>query len=274
MDKNFNEKDLNEKECPYCGGGIEFSINDKIIKCPYCNKEIDVSRFNPETIIKTEEKHYDVKGKTNVVYHGDKLKRREIFFMGVMIVLVIIGTIYFGINMKRDYDISSKYEEISSKNIDYDFLNNLHEKSKKKVEEEASSLNTFHIVSNTIYKSYIYNTQKINSKGYNKENDLFDVLKVIYSNGSEQVEVYQCVSHNGIFIKDGVISFEKDDPTYFLKEMSLGSIQKGTFNDLKVEFNDNEFVYGSKNFNEIYDYIMNREEWDKWNYYSILEIDG
>ena len=107
-----------------------------------------------------------------------------------------------------------------------------------------------------------------------KENDLFDILKVTYSDGSRQFDVYQCVKHSGIIIKDGVVSLDEDDSTYFLKETSLGTIVKGTFNELKVEFNDNEYVYGTENYEELYDFIMKREEWDKWNYYSIVELNG
>ncbi len=273
MNNNYDEKELNEKECPYCGGGVEFSIYDKIIVCPYCGKNIDVSMFNPETIIRTKKKYYDVKGKTNVVSMGGILSKKDIIVLIIVIALVIIGVISFAINMKRDFDIKSKYEEISSKNIDYVFLNELHEKSKKKIEEESKNLSTFSVSSSMLYKSFIFNSKKIDSEGYSRENVLYDILKVTYSDGKNQFDVYQCVNHSGIKIKNSVVSFDDDVVSTFLQSTSLGILEKGTFDDLKVSLNDNEYVYGTKDYNELYNHIMKRKEWDKWNYYSMVELD-
>lgn len=233
--------DMEEKECPYCSGKIVFSIHDKAVKCGYCGRTIDVSKYNPQTEKVQENKYVDVNKR---VYHLFGIPFQNAFEMIVVLLIFIAigGGIIFGcIEGYKSFNKNSRYEEITKDNIDYSFINDIHEGSLKTINEQE--FNTLRIENANRVKTYVENTTMKNSDGYNVDNYIFDIYEVQLSDGTK---IYQSVVHSRITIIDGATDYSDDAVGSLFKLMNSGSIEK----DLKMELNG-ETIYGSRTLEEM-----------------------
>lgn len=243
---------LIEKECPNCGANLSFTKDDTSCKCEYCKKEYEIERDTEKK--KLDDQFTLLDNKTPFKFFSyfslGSFVAQFIFVIVIFIIIIIVGiNIVKGLNDTNSIFNRSSYliEEISDlSNTDF---NTIDIDSKILLVKEESA-----IIGDYTNKGN-FKREKLYIISNEKENYLIAIYKTTYENlynGNDKHIVYIPVTYKNIKSKNESISF------------SLGN---GKITDNKYYFNENVYIYGYDNMDNLYNEVIKKYKKD----YKIVE---
>ncbi len=238
-----------EKKCPNCGAKLEFNLEDKETKCKYCNSEFIIENNN-ENSKKINMDDIDLK-------FAKRVTKLHFLFVGI-VTLLIIGTFIFIMFMIftsfKSFNKSSNFfdkehaetkkDEQSLKDITSEMDEKFSNKAVKELDKWKGYTTTYERVGEPEKVGFYYLKNSVSVK-------LIYVYKQEFSNGVENKTIYAAVSFVGI---------------------SVDSIGATPFVDTnKIDLNENEYVYGYENIEDLYDSVINSTKSFNFN---ALATDG
>lgn len=231
---------LIEKKCPNCGGGLKFTFEDKETKCEYCGRCFEIERdekiadnedemFNSENYALTEEQ----KKAAKTILGAFAAFQFASIIPVIIFAAAIIGIVGFGVYKSGVAGNPCSDCIVEFKEIDKDFIEDIHENTVKELKEEASYASFQNPVKDMKnIGMYLEISKKTINTFY--DNAIIDVYKVVYNDGKE---LYGAVRYKDLKKVDGKISLNFKGTVLFPSKASGMNIYFG-YDSLKDLYNN------------------------------------
>lgn len=225
---------LIEKECPNCGAGLSFTVEDTTCKCEYCKREFEIERDKEKKKINDQYILSELKAPVKLFSYftlGTFLTHAIAMSITFLIIVIILfGTIggLYGSNKRQLIKSSSQLT-----NNDYSRMNI---NARAIISRETIGTTGKYVSTGGVKREKIYIISN-ESRNY-----IIPVYKVVYKNFANSGDihtVYIPVSYKDVRVKGN--SIDLDD---------------GTIAADKYYFNDTDYTYGYDDLDTLYEEII------------------
>ena len=225
---------LIEKECPNCGAGLSFTVEDTTCKCEYCKREFEIERDKEKKKLDDQYILSELKAPIKLFSYftfGSFITHAiAVSFTFLIIIIILFGAIG-GLYSSNNRKLIKSYSELT----DNDF-SRMNLRARSIITSETIGTTGEYVSKGRIERVNVYFISN------EKRNYVIPVYKVVYkhfANSSDTHTVYIPISYKDVRVKGNSISL--DD---------------GVIAADKYYFNDNDYTYGYGDLDTLYDEVI------------------